>query len=96
MISMSFVCTQFKCQIVLFDPTTLGQSGPGSDSNEGVLCISQSSCITGASTSHCLMSCPEHSLSEFLSLCRDAVGIFYIPPHSQPTGQIFAGLQLHA
>ena len=29
--------------------TTPGQSGPGSNGNKGVLCIPQSSCITGAS-----------------------------------------------
>ena len=34
----------------LSDATTLGPSGPGSDDNEGVLCIPQSSTITGTST----------------------------------------------
>ena len=33
---------------ILSGVTTLGQSRPGSDDNEGVLCISQSSSITGA------------------------------------------------
>ena len=33
----------------LSSATTLGQSGPRSDGNEGVLCISQSSSITGTS-----------------------------------------------
>ena len=41
----------------------LGQSKPGSDSNEGVLCISQSSNITGASPSDCFVSYPGHSLA---------------------------------
>ena len=36
--------------------TTLNQSGPGRNGNEGVLHISQSSRITGASPSDCLMS----------------------------------------
>ena len=36
--------------------TTPGQSGPGSDGNEGVLLISQSSSITGTSLSDCLVS----------------------------------------
>ena len=36
--------------------TTLGQSGPGSDGNKGVLRIPQSSSITGASLSDCLVS----------------------------------------
>ena len=38
--------------------TTPGQSGPGSDGNEGVHDISQSSSITGASLSDCLVSYP--------------------------------------
>ena len=58
-------------QLVLFDPyidralsgaTILDQSGPGSDGNEGVLRIPQSSGITGASPSDCLVSYPGHSL----------------------------------
>ena len=42
--------------------TTPGQSGAGSDGTEEVLCISQSSCITGASPSDCLVSNPGYSL----------------------------------
>ena len=52
------ISTQFKCQTVLFDPyiglsgaTIPDQNGPGSDSNEGLPCISQSSSINGASPS---------------------------------------------
>ena len=60
---MSFVCPQFKCQTVLIRPidrtfsgvTTPGQSGSGSNGNEGVLHIPQSS-RTGASPSDCLVS----------------------------------------
>ena len=56
--------------LVLFNPqvgplsgaTTPGQSGPGSDGNEGVLPILQSSSIAGTSPSDCLVSYPEHSL----------------------------------
>ena len=44
--------------------STPGQSGPGSDGNEGVLCIPQSSSITGASLSDCVMSLPACSLGE--------------------------------
>ena len=44
--------------------TTLGQSGPGSEGSEGVLCIPQSSCITGTSPLDCLVSYPGHSLGE--------------------------------
>ena len=40
--------------------TTLGQSGPGSNDNAGVLCIPQSSSITRASPSDCWMSYPRH------------------------------------
>ena len=36
--------------------TTLGQSGPGSNGNEGVLRIPQRSSITGTSPSDCLVS----------------------------------------
>ena len=41
--------------------TTQGQSGTGIDGNEGVHCIPQSSIITGALPSDCLMSYPEYS-----------------------------------
>ena len=41
--------------------TISGQSGPGSNSNEVVLCISQSPCITGTSPSYCLVLYPGHS-----------------------------------
>ena len=42
--------------------TTLGQSGPGSDGNKGVLRIPQSTSITGTSQSYCLVSYLGHSL----------------------------------
>ena len=42
--------------------TTLGQRGPGSNVNEGVLCFPQSSSITGASSLDCLVSYARHSL----------------------------------
>ena len=47
--------------MTLSGATTPGQSGPGSDGNEGVLRIPQNSSITGASLSDCLVSHPEHS-----------------------------------
>ena len=58
--------------LVLFDPyigllsgaTTLGQSRPGSDYNEGVFHIPQSSSITGTSPSDCFVSYRWHSLWE--------------------------------
>ena len=46
----------------LLGATTPGQSRPGSDGNNGVLCISQSSSITGTSPSDCLVSYTGHSL----------------------------------
>ena len=46
----------------LSSATTSGQSEPGSDGDEGVLRIFQSSSITEASPSDCLMSYPGYSL----------------------------------
>ena len=46
----------------LLGATTPGQSGPGSNGNEGVLCIPQSSSTAGTSPSDCLVSYPGHSL----------------------------------
>ena len=46
----------------LLGATTPGQSGPGSDGNEGLLRILQSSSITGTSPSGCLVSYTGHSL----------------------------------
>ena len=40
---------------------TPGQSWPGSDGIKGVLCIPQSSSITGATPSDCFVSYPGHS-----------------------------------
>ena len=40
----------------LSSATTPGQSGPGSDDNERILCFTQSSSITGASLLDCLVS----------------------------------------
>ena len=42
--------------------TTLGLNAPGTNGNEGVLCIPQSSSITGTSPSDCSVSYPGHSL----------------------------------
>ena len=62
----------------LSSATTQGQSQLGSKNNEGVLHISQSSRITVASPSVCLVSYPG-KLIRGLLLCRDAVGVFYSP-----------------
>ena len=50
--------------MTLSGTTTSGQSEPGSNGNEGVLRIPQSSIITGASPSYCLVSLPGHSLGK--------------------------------
>ena len=77
--------TQFKCKNsklvdwALSGATTPGQSGPGNDDNEEVLCIPQSFRITGTSPSDFLVSHPGHSLMGILPLCRGAVGVFYGP-----------------
>ena len=47
--------------------TTPGQSGPGNDSNKGVLRILQIFSITEASPSGCLVSYPGHSLGSHSS-----------------------------
>ena len=43
--------------------TALGHGRPGSNCNEGILCISQSSNMTRTSSSNCLVSYLGHSLS---------------------------------
>ena len=48
--------------MALSGATTPGQSGPGSNGNERVLRIPQSSSITGTSPSDCLMPYPGHLL----------------------------------
>ena len=48
----------------------------GSNGNERVLCILQSSSITRSSPSDCLVSYPGHSLGGVLP-CKEAVGVFY-------------------
>ena len=48
--------------MALSGATTPGRSGPGSDGNEGVLRILQSSSLAGTSPSDCLVSYPGHLL----------------------------------
>ena len=60
-----------------------GLSGPGSDGNEEVLCIPQSSSIIRPSPSDCLVSYPGHSLG------RKAVGVFFSPSR---LGKLVIGL----
>ena len=60
-------------------------SGPGSDGNEEILSILQSSSITGT------LPYLEHTLVGFLLLCRDAVPYLPAPPLGQDItqGQFF-------
>ena len=74
--SYSFIWPKDRTQS---DATTPGQSGPGSDSNEGVLHIPQISSITEALLSDCLVSYPAHLLWGGLLIYRDAVGVFNSP-----------------
>ena len=77
--------------LVLFDPdrnvsgvTTTGQSGPGSDGSDGVLCIPQSSSITGTSPSD-FFSVICRTLVGSVTPWREAVGVFYSHPHTNWT-----------
>ena len=65
--------------------TTLGQSGPGNNGNEGVLHIPQSSSIPGTSLPDCLVSYPGHSLGEFYSYAEMKLVYSTAPPPPQPT-----------
>ena len=58
----------------LSDATTPGQSGPGSDSNEGVLHIPQGS-ITGTSWWDCFVPYAGHSLAVSYP-SADSIGVF--------------------
>ena len=62
-----------------FGPITPGHSGTGSNDNDGVLHILQIYSITGVSPLDCSVSYLGHSLAGVLTLCRDAVGVFYTP-----------------
>ena len=75
------ISTQFKCQKVHFDrsaATPPGQSEPGSDCNEWVLSIPQSSSITGTSPWECFVSYQDTCWESF-TLCIDTVRIFHSP-----------------
>ena len=56
--------------------TTPGQSRPGINGNKSLICIRQSSSITGALPSDCLVSYPGHLLEESYPY---AVGVFNSP-----------------
>ena len=59
---------------------TLSQSGPGSNGNEGVLCIHQSSSNIGTSPSDCLVSYAGHSLRSLTLLQRCSQCILQYQP----------------
>ena len=58
--------------MTLSGATTPGQSEPGSDGNEEVLCIPQSSRITITSPSDCFVTYPGHSLMDMQSVYSTA------------------------
>ena len=66
--------------MTLSGANTLSQSGPGSDSNEGVLRIPQSSSITGTSPSDCLVSYPGHLLGEGSYLSAEVQLVYSTAP----------------
>ena len=71
----------------LSDATTPVLSGPGSDGNKEVFCISQSFRITEASPSDCLLSYPELSLVEdYLSVEIQSV---YSTVYSGPLFELY-------
>ena len=78
--------------LILFNPsigplsgaTTPGQSGPGSDGNEGVLRIPQSSSIAGTSPSDCLVSYQDTRWGGGLTPLQRSSQCILQP---QPTGQ---------
>ena len=59
--------------------TTSGQSEPGNNGNEGLLCIAQSSSITGTSPSDCLVSYPGHSLG-WRYQSAEVQSVYFITP----------------
>ena len=67
---------------LIYNTNTPGQSGHGSNGNKRVLHIPQSSSITGASPSDCLVSYPGHSLGSLTPMQRCSWCI--LQPH--PTG----------
>ena len=74
-----------------------GQSGPGSNGNERVLCIPQSPSITGTSPSDCLVSYPGQSVGggELTPLQRYSRCILQPQPTGQSIGWYFEVLVVH-
>ena len=61
----------------LLGAMTPSQNGSESNSDKAVLHIPQSSSITGASPSDCLVSYPGQFGGEVFPFCRGAVSVFY-------------------
>ena len=78
--------------LVLSGTTTLRQSGPGSNGNEGVLHIPQSPSITGTSPSDCLVSYQDTHVGGLTPLLRCSWCILRPQPTEQTTlGQCLFG-----
>ena len=72
-------CSIWPIDRTLSGATTPGQSGPGSNGNEEVFRIPQSSSITGTSPSDCLVSYPAHSLGKFYPSAEKQL-VYSTPP----------------
>ena len=82
--SISMLLILFNPDSALSGATTLGQSRPGSDDNEGVFRIPQSSSTAGTSPSYCLVLYPGHSFGRGLTSLQRCSECILLP---QPTGQ---------
>ena len=60
--------------------TTPGESGPRSNGNERVLCIPQSSSITGAAPSDCLVSYPGYLVEGGSYLSAEMQSVYSTAP----------------
>ena len=80
--SSSSLCSTYS---TLSSATTSGQRGPGSDDNEGVLWINQSSHITETSPSDWLVSYPGHFLRE----SAEMLSVYSAVPVDWDTGHLF-------
>ena len=76
--------------------TTPGQRGFGSDGNEGILHIPQTSNFTVASPSDCLGSYPGHSLVRVSAFYRDTVGVFYNPADCSTLGESYPSAEMQS
>ena len=87
--SNSSICPIYR---TLWVATTPGQSGPGSDGNEGLLHILQNPSITEALPSDCLVSYQGHSLGE--SYPSTEMQSMYFGPEAPPTRKLKIKLKI--